>query len=213
MEFFALVLFVLSTSGTPGPNNIMILTSGVNHGAVKSIPHVLGVNLGFPFMVLAIGIGAMELFNTVPSLYLVIKIVGVLYLAYLAFKIATMPVTLAGKNTPKPFSFKQAALFQWVNPKAWVMGVSAIVAFSSPEADALTQVVIIASTYLLFGLPCSVAWLTIGVSLQKLLSNHSYLRRFNIIMALILLLSLIPMIVSIFEVSTSAAPLLPLQLA
>jgi threonine/homoserine/homoserine lactone efflux protein len=204
MEFFALVLFVLSTSGTPGPNNIMILTSGVNHGAVKSIPHILGVNLGFPFMILALGFGAMELFKTLPSLYLIIKVAGVLYLAYLAFKIATMPVVLTGKNTAKPFSFMQAALFQWVNPKAWVMGVSAIVAFSSPESEVLTQVAIIAGAFLMFGLPCSIAWLVVGVSLKKLLSNQRYLRRFNVVMALILLFSLFPMVVSIFEASTVA---------
>ena len=203
MEFLALILFILSTSGTPGPNNVMILTSGVNHGVQKSIPHILGVNVGFPVMVLALGLGATELFKAVPFLYMAIKVVGILYLAYLAFKIATMPVNLSGKGNAKPFTFMQAALFQWVNPKAWVMGISAIVAFSSPNGEALTQVTVIAGAYLLFGLPCSVAWLVIGSLLQSVLSNQSYLRRFNITMAFVLLVSLIPMVTSLFE-STQA---------
>lgn len=211
MEFFALVLFILSTSGTPGPNNVMILTSGVNHGVVKSIPHILGVNLGFPFMLLALGTGATEIFSALPLLHLFIKVVGIIYLGYLAFKIATMPVSLTGKHTAEPLSFMQAALFQWVNPKAWIMGVSAIVAFSTPGTEALSQVLIIAGAFILFGLPCSVVWLTIGVSLQKLLTKQSYIRRFNVVMALVLLASLIPMVTSLFEPTTALPSLMSTQ--
>ena len=202
VEIYALILFILSTSGTPGPNNVMILTSGVNHGAIKSIPHILGVNLGFPFMLLALGAGATEAFKVLPFLHLTIKVAGITYLAYLAFKIATMPVSLSGKKTIKPMTFMQAALFQWVNPKAWVMGVSAIVAFSTPGADALNQVLFIAGAFILFGLPCSVVWLTIGVSLQKVLTKKDYIRRFNMLMALVLLVSLIPMIISLTQTSS-----------
>ncbi len=201
MEIYALILFILSTSGTPGPNNVMILTSGVNHGAVKSIPHILGVNLGFPFMLLAIGAGAAEVFKAIPLLHLTIKVVGITYLAYLAYKIATMPIALNGTKTAKPMTFMQAALFQWVNPKAWVMGISAIVAFSTPGDDVLIQVLIIAAAFILFGLPCSVVWLTLGIFLQKVLTKKDYIRRFNMLMALVLLVSLIPMIVSLTQTS------------
>lgn len=202
MELFALALFVLSTSGTPGPNNVMILTSGVNHGLKKSIPHMLGINLGFPLMIIAVGFGAMQLFNSLPLLYIAIKIIGVVYLTYLAIKIATMPINTEGKKTAKPFSFIQAASFQWVNPKAWVMAVSAIVAFSAPGVDMYTQLATIALFYLVFGLPCTATWLVIGVSLQKLLSNEQFIRGFNVVMAGILLFSLIPMVQDLLNQGT-----------
>ena len=194
MEYFALVLFILSTSGTPGPNNVMILTSGVNHGIKNSIPHVLGVNIGFPVMVICVGLGIMTLFKQWPILHQLIQIIGIIYLCYLAFKIATMPVNSRLEKDKKPFSFLQAAFFQWVNPKAWVMSVSAVVAFSLTNTSALENVLIIASFYLVFGLPCSFAWLFVGKWLQNILTHQVYVKRFNISMAVVLLCSLIPML-------------------
>ncbi|MEW6990153.1 LysE family translocator [Colwelliaceae bacterium 6441] len=194
MEFIALILFVFSTSGTPGPNNIMILTSGVNHGIRHSLPHVLGVNIGFPVMIIAVGLGIMTLFKQLPILHQIIQVIGILYLTYLAFKIATMPVNNNIKNDKKPISFFQAAAFQWVNPKAWVMSVSAIVAFSTPNSNVIEQVLIIAGFYFTFGLPCSFAWLFIGKWLQNILTHQTYVKRFNLIMAVVLLSSLLPML-------------------
>ena len=192
--FIALILFVLSTSGTPGPNNIMILTSGVNHGIKSSIPHVLGVNIGFPVMIICVGLGAMTLFKQWPIAHQLIQIIGIFYLSYLAYKIATMPVQNKIQEGKKPISFLQAALFQWVNPKAWVMSVSAIVAFSTTNGNVLEQVLVIAAIYLIFGLPCSFTWLFIGKWLQSILTNTRYVQCFNIIMAGVLLLSLLPML-------------------
>ncbi|MGB1197981.1 MAG: LysE family translocator [Thalassotalea sp.] len=194
MEYIALILFVLSTSGTPGPNNIMILTSGVNHGIKSSIPHVLGVNIGFPVMIICVGLGAMTLFKQWPIAHQLIQIIGIFYLSYLAYKIATMPVQNKIQEGKKPISFLQAALFQWVNPKAWVMSVSAIVAFSTTNGNVLEQVLVIAAIYLIFGLPCSFTWLFIGKWLQSILTNTRYVQCFNIIMAGVLLLSLLPML-------------------
>lgn len=194
MEYLALVLFILSTSGTPGPNNVMILTSGVNHGIKNSIPHVLGVNVGFPVMVICVGLGIMTLFKQWPILHQLIQIIGIIYLSYLAFKIATMPVNSKLEKDKKPLSFLQAAFFQWVNPKAWVMSVSAVVAFSLANTNALESVLIIASFYFVFGLPCSFAWLFVGKWLQNILIHKVYVKRFNVSMAAVLLCSLIPML-------------------
>lgn len=207
MDIVAIALFVLSTSGTPGPNNIMLLTSGVNHGVKKSIRHVLGINLGFPIMLVAVGLGAMQVFVMLPWLYQAIKVVGMAYLLFLAYKIANTKVSLTSGQSSKPFSFFQAALFQWVNPKAWIMSVSAIVAFASPDSPAFWQVMTISACYFLFGLPCSMAWLSAGASLQSLLSNERFLRTFNVLMALILVASLMPMASSLL----SNTPLLNLH--
>lgn len=193
MEFIALILFIFSTSGTPGPNNIMILTSGVNHGIRNSLPHVFGVNIGFLVMIICVGLGIMSLFQQWPFLHKLIQIIGICYLLYLAFKIATMPVNNEINSDKKPFSFIQAAAFQWVNPKAWVMCVSAIVAFSSTNNNVVEQVLIISVFYFIFGLPCSFAWLMVGKWLQNILTHDVYVKRFNRIMALILLTSLYPM--------------------
>lgn len=137
MELFALALFVLSTSGTPGPNNIMLLSSGGNLGIKRSLPHILGSNLGFPVMIIGLGVGLVSLFAQFPSLYVAMKYVGITYLLFLAYKIATTPVSAEAKQQIKPISFLQAAAFQWVNPKAWIIAISAIVAFSSTTDTSL----------------------------------------------------------------------------
>ncbi|GLX77767.1 lysine transporter LysE [Thalassotalea insulae] len=196
MELIALVLFVLSSSGTPGPNNVMLLTSGVNHGFRKSIPHVLGINIGFPLMVIGVGFGLVTLFKQVPSFYLLLKVIGILYLLYLAYKIATLSGKLSTNEENNPFTFTQAALFQWFNPKAWVMAVSAIVAFSSTDGSVAIEVFSIAAVYLIFGLPCSLFWLSMGLGLQSVLNKPNFLIWFNRCMAVILVLSVIPMIQS-----------------
>lgn len=194
MELLTLALFVLSTSGTPGPNNVMLLTSGVNHGLRAGLPHVLGVNVGFSIMVISVGLGLVSVFQQFPSVYTGLKVIGVTYLLYLAYKIATVTSAISTDKEAKPISFMQAALFQWVNPKAWVMALSAIVAFSSGSDGEYWQVFVIALVYFFCGLPCSFAWLGVGVSLQKIVENLTFLRWFNRVMASILVLSLIPMI-------------------
>lgn len=194
MEVFALALFVISTSGTPGPNNIMLLSSGVNFGIKKSLPHVFGINLGFPIMIVALGIGLISLFAEFPSLYLTMKFVGISYLLFLAFKIAITPVSAEAKEQAKPISFLQAAAFQWVNPKAWIMAISAIVAFSSATNASLLELLSVALAYIVFGLPCSFVWLFAGAGLKGILENPLFVKWFNRVMALLLVLSIIPMI-------------------
>jgi len=122
----SVLLFALVSTVTPGPNNIMIMTSGVNFGVWRTLPHYLGICFGFPAMVVAISLGLGKVFEAFPQLHLVIKVLGITYLLYLAWRIATTATEIDGEKTSKPLSFLQAAAFQWVNPKAWVMAVGAL---------------------------------------------------------------------------------------
>ena len=192
MEYTALILFTLATSITPGPNNVMIMASGANHGFRKSIPHLLGIDLGFPVMLIAIGLGAGQLFQQSPTIFVWLKVIGSLYLTYLAYKIATAPVQEFETKKAKPMTFVQAVLFQWVNPKAWIMCIGAVVTYTVAEGAYFSQVLVIASLFFVFGSPCTVTWLWFGSSLKKLLSQPKYLKTFNVTMGLLLMTSLIP---------------------
>ena len=192
MEYTALILFTIATSITPGPNNVMIMASGANHGFKKSIPHLLGIDLGFPVMLIAVELGAGQVFQQSPSIFIGLKIIGSTYLVYLAYKIASAPVHSFDTKKAKPMTFIQAVLFQWVNPKAWIMCIGAVVTYTVSGTSYLYQVIVIALLFVLFGAPCTITWLWFGSSLQKILSQPHYLRTFNLIMGLLLITSLLP---------------------
>ncbi len=194
-----IILFVFSMSITPGPNNIMIMTSGLNHGVVKSIPHMLGINIGFTVMLIAIGLGLGTLFETFPAAHQVIKVVGTLYLLYLAWLIARTPTHSTAHANSKPISFFQAALFQWVNPKAWVMITSVIATYSDPDQAIWLQVLAIAGLFAVMGPPITATWLLGGVSLQRVLKTPKYLRFFNWTMAALLVISIRPVVMELLR--------------
>ncbi|MGI2172577.1 LysE family translocator [Shewanella ulleungensis] len=191
---FAIALFAFSAGITPGPNNIMLMTSGVNFGIKRSIPHLLGISLGFPTMILAVGLGLSAIFQAYPIIHTVIKVVGITYLLYLSWLIANSSSKMEGKQVSKPFSFIQAAAFQWVNPKGWIMAVGAIATFTSVQQELNSQVITIASVFLCVAFPCAIVWLSFGVALKRLLKNERQQRIFNISMALLLVASIIPMV-------------------
>ncbi|MGL5395934.1 MAG: LysE family translocator, partial [Shewanella sp.] len=155
----AIALFAFSSGITPGPNNIMLMTSGVNFGVKRSIPHLMGISLGFPTMILAIGLGLSTVFQAYPIIHQVIKVIGIVYLLYLSWLIANSSSKMEGKSIAKPFSFLQAAAFQWVNPKGWIMAVGAIATFTSVQHDLTPQVITIATVFLCVAFPCAVVWL------------------------------------------------------
>ncbi|PTA50664.1 LysE family translocator [Shewanella morhuae] len=190
----AIALFAFSSGITPGPNNIMLMTSGVNFGVKRSIPHLMGISLGFPTMILAIGLGLSALFQTYPVIHQIIKVIGITYLLYLSWLIANSSSKMEGKTIAKPFSFIQAAAFQWINPKGWIMAVGAIATFTSVQQDLTAQVITIATVFLCIAFPCALVWLGFGVVLKRLLKNPRQQKIFNICMAVLLVASIIPMI-------------------
>lgn len=195
MEFIsAIFIFAISTSVTPGPNTIMMMSSGLNYGVKSSMPHLLGICFGFPAMVVLVGLGLGFIFERYGFIHEVIKLVGIVYLVYLAWVIGhSSPVRLDAKQSA-PISFMQAALFQWVNPKAWVTATSAIAAYTSTASDIYLQVTVIAAVFFLVAFPCVGIWIVFGTKLQRLLHKPDQQKLFNIAMALLLLVSVIPAI-------------------
>ena len=191
--FLALVVFAAVMSATPGPNNMMLLASGVNFGFRRTIPHMLGISAGVAALLLAIGFGLHEILSRWPAVFVVIKYAGVAYLLWLAWRIAFSGPLQDGEGAAKarPMSFLEAAAFQWVNPKAWVMAVGAMGAYTVPEAYALT-VAIVAGVFALVCGPATGAWTLFGVALRRWLADPRVNRAFNMAMALTLIASLWP---------------------
>lgn len=192
--YLAIIIFAASTTITPGPNNIMIMTSGLNYGVKNSIPHLLGICFGFPAMVIMVGLGFSVVFEMYPLFHEVIKVLGVAYLLYLAWLIASSSPTSLEVEKSKPLSFTQAALFQWVNPKAWVMATGAVSAYTSISTDIFSQVIFIALAFFIVAFPCVGIWLVFGVGLKKYLNSPKHQKIFNLFMALLLMASVLPVV-------------------
>ena len=200
MEFYlAIFLFGLTAGITPGPNNIMLMTSGMNFGIKSSIPHVLGVCIGFPVMVILIGLGFSIIFDLYPVLHEVIKVLGLAYLLYLSWLIASATPDTLESDKSKPFSFLQAALFQWVNPKAWVMATGAISAFTTLADDIHWQVLLIAGIFFIAAIISSISWLVFGKGIKQVLQSPKQQRLFNVSMALLLVASVFPVIQQLYQ--------------
>lgn len=190
--FLALALFAFVTSITPGPNNIMLLSSGMNYGFRRSIPHMLGIAIGFMLMILLIGLGLDRIFDNYPVLHKILGYFSGIYMVWLAWKIANSTPLNDDIIKGKPMTFLQAALFQWINPKAWIMAISAIVTYV-PIKDSLWFLIWVVITFGAINLPSVGVWAIFGMTLRKYLSDLKYLRIFNYIMAILLILSLLPL--------------------
>ena len=188
----AFTLFAFVSSITPGPNNLMLMASGANFGFLRSIPHMLGIGIGFVVMVALVGVGLMQLFDTFPVAHTILKILSVTYLLYLAWKIAHASAPRAGQSAGTPMTFLQAALFQWVNPKAWTMALTAITVYA-PDRSALS-VALVAAIFGIINLPCVSSWTVLGLQMRRLLTNPRRLLLFNWTMATMLVLSLYPVL-------------------
>ncbi len=188
----ALATFAFVTVITPGPNNLMLLASGTNFGFTRSIPHMLGVGLGFPLMVVCVGLGVMQIFDLWPVSYTILKILSVGYLLYLAWKIAHAAPPKDAKAEARPLNFIQSAAFQWVNPKAWSMALSAITLYATGRD--LAAVLWVGGVYVLVGIVSTTSWTVLGQQIRHLLKNPSRLRVFNWIMAGLVIATLIPVL-------------------
>lgn len=177
---------------TPGPNNLMLMASGANFGFSRTVPHMLGITLGFPCMVLLVGLGVMQLFDLWRPSYLILKVLSVIYLLYLAWKIANAAPPKDAKTEGKPLTFVQSAAFQWVNPKAWSMALSAITLYATSRD--FPAVLWVAGVYVAVSVISTISWTVLGQQVQRFLKDPGTLRKFNIFMAVLLVATLIPVL-------------------
>jgi len=187
-----LIGFAFVSSITPGPNNLMILASGLNYGFKRSLPHMIGIGVGFMFMLLLVGLGLAELFERFPVLDIVLKVTATIYMLWLAWRIANAGSPKAAEAGARPMSFLEACAFQWVNPKAWAMALTAMTVYA-PEKTLL----VIGIVTLILGfinIPCVSSWALLDQEMRRFLQRPKVLNAFNWTMALLLILSLYPIL-------------------
>ncbi|MEX3789157.1 LysE family translocator [Paraburkholderia sp. BR14374] len=191
------ILFALVTSITPGPNNTMLLASGVNFGFRRTLPHLSGISVGVVLLMLSVGVGLGEAFVHFPVLYTVLEVVSVAYLLYLAWKIGTSGELKLRNGERRPMRFHEAIAFQWVNPKAWMMVLTAATTIHLSNSFGMNAVAMAAVFYVI-GFPCICVWARFGTAMREVLSNPKRLRIFNVAMALLLVGSLYPIALKLF---------------
>lgn len=191
-QLFALFMFALISTASPGPNNIMLMTSGANIGFLRTIPHMLGVTFGFSFMVVLVGVGLMNLFSLYPILHQLLNVVCIAYLFYLAWKIARSQPN-NNETIYQPMSFLAAANFQWVNPKAWTMAITAVSVYNTMAN--WHGIAIVSLMFALVNIPSVSLWTYAGQKLQIWLSNPLRVKWFNYSMAGLLAASVVPMVI------------------
>ncbi|WP_299191815.1 LysE family translocator [uncultured Litoreibacter sp.] len=191
---YGLVVFAFVSSITPGPNNLMLMASGANFGFVRTMPHMLGIALGFTVMVFLVGMGLAQVFDAYPVLHDVLKVLSVLYMCWLAWKIANAAPPREGETAGTPMTFLQAAAFQWVNPKAWAMALTAVTVYSLGTTP--LAVAAVAATFGIVNGPAVSTWTIIGQQLRRILTNPTRLRVFNWGMAVLLIASLYPVLIT-----------------
>jgi threonine/homoserine/homoserine lactone efflux protein len=182
--------FALSMSATPGPNNVMVTASGANFGFRRTIPHMFGVAFGFPVMLLGVGIGFGAVLAIHPEIQTVLRVIGAAYLLVLAWRIARAAEVRVGAVTARPMSFVEAAAFQWLNPKAWLIAVGALGTYAPTGEPLAPNLLVMAVIFVAACLPSVGLWTLIGTGVGRLLSTRRALRAFNIAMALLLVASL-----------------------
>jgi threonine/homoserine/homoserine lactone efflux protein len=192
--------FAIAMAGTPGPNNAMLTSSGSLWGFRRTVPHMLGISIGFPIMQVCVAAGLGSLLRENPSVLTVLRWLGAAYLLYLAWKIATTQPEPRSSDDPeerrgasrRPMTFLQAALFQWVNPKAWLVTISALATVASVGGHpSTTRAFILAGVFLTVTLPITALWTMVGVGVSRVFTSARALRRFNVAMALLLVASLV----------------------
>jgi len=195
--FASATAFAVAMSATPGPNNAMVTASGATWGFWRTLPHMLGITVGFAVMVVAVALGAGEVLRAYPWAQVVMRWLGAAYLLWLAWHIATAQPNApeAAGSRARPLGFWRAALFQWINPKAWVISFGGVVTYTSAGGGGVTaQAVLLGVIFLLVTLPSTAVWTLIGVGAAKLLRTQAALRRFNVAMAALLVASLVSIV-------------------
>lgn len=190
--YIALSVFAFISSITPGPNNIMLMSSGTNYGFQKTIPHLLGVSLGCGILILSACLGLIQLFDAYPLTYKIMNVICPAYLLYLTYKIATAdPNFKNSKKASRPMNFIEAMLFQWMNPKAWTMAITAASLYII--ADNLYGIIITTAIFTFIMLPCICVWAVLGQHITQWMTSTLRLKAFNYVMATSLLVTLLVM--------------------
>jgi threonine/homoserine/homoserine lactone efflux protein len=182
--------FALAITATPGPNNAMVVVSGASFGFRRTLPHILGVASGLALMLVAVALGAAGLLREWPQLDLALRWIGLAYLSWLAWRLARTEPAASMQGGPdgrsRPLGFVEAALFQWVNPKAWLAATGGVAAYGADAAATLAMV------FFLVSLPVTAAWTAVGVATARMLRSRRAIRGFNLAMAALLVASLLP---------------------
>lgn len=190
-----LVLFAAVMSLTPGPNVILVTASAATFGFRRAIPQMLGITLGFGILLMAVGLGLAGLVRAEPQLHTVLKYAGAAYLLFLAWCIARADAGDGAATRAKPIGFFEAALFQWINPKGWVIAVGALAAYTTVGGDPLWETSVIAAVNAATCFVSVAIWAAFGVAIGRLLRDRRARLAFNWSMAGLLVLSLVPVLV------------------
>ncbi|MBK5925999.1 LysE family translocator [Rhodobaculum claviforme] len=185
----SLMILAFAGSWTPGPNTAMVAASGANFGLRRTLPHVLGISVGFPVMALAVGLALGEVFAASELLRTTLRWGGAAVLLWLAWQIGRSG-GLGRREAARPFGFLEAAAFQWINPKAWVLAIAVSTQFIHPDRPVLSAL-IVAGAFAAAGGSASLAWAGLGQALRVWLSVPARLRAFNATMGALIALSVI----------------------
>ncbi len=191
-QLLALVAFAFVTSITPGPNNLMLMASGANFGVRRTVPHMLGVAIGFVAMAMLMGAGIAQAFVLVPGLHGWLELASIAYLLFLAWRIATARPPGEAARASRPMTFLAAAGFQWVNPKAWAMALTAIGVYAPSQS--LGAIAAVALVFGMVNLPSVGVWALLGQQMRRVLTSPARMRTFNLVMAVLLVASMLPVL-------------------
>jgi threonine/homoserine/homoserine lactone efflux protein len=188
------VPFMTSMGITPGPNNILVASSGVNFGFRATIPHIVGITIGYPLMLLLVGLGLAKIFIAIPMTHLALKYISIAYLLYLAWRIAMSSSVGQARRIKKPMTLLEGAAFQWVNAKGWVVALGAVTAYTVVNQTLPLQIMALSGIALIITVICASCWTLFGALLRRFLHTEKRRRWFNYSMAGLLAISILPVL-------------------
>jgi threonine/homoserine/homoserine lactone efflux protein len=187
--------FAIAASGTPGPNNLLALATAARYGVRAALPLVLGIALGFGFMVAVVGMGLAGPLAHHPAVHAGMRWIGTAWMLVLAWRIARSETAApSGTNVAAPLGFWGACAFQWINPKAWIMALATAATYTTPGDDLPAQVLLLSAIFVVISIPCVGAWALLGAGASTLLTTPRRMRAFNLVMGSLLAASVLPVL-------------------
>jgi threonine/homoserine/homoserine lactone efflux protein len=189
----SLVVFAVVAAITPGPNNVLVTANAAANGIRATVPHMLGIGVGFALMIVLVGLGLAGVMTANPTVAAALRWGSMAWLLWLALRIATAPAPGSPEGGMR-FGFVAAMLFQWVNPKAWLLALTIAAAWVRPGAPIGPQLALIGAVFLLVTPPCCLPWALLGRGAVCVLGEGRGLRAFNVAMAIALVASMLPLV-------------------